>query len=122
MHLAKIAYQQKYMLQVASSLSKSSLNFSVKCGIKRVPQELKDASIIHLYKKKGNRQSCDNHCGISLLSIAEKILARVLLSRLQSTLKKVYFLRVSVALARAGVQWIRSSLPDNLKKSAMNKK
>ena len=36
----------------------------------RIPQELKDTSIIHLYKKKGNRQSCDNHRGISLLSIA----------------------------------------------------
>ena len=25
-----------------------------------VPQELKDATIVHLYKRKGNRQSCDN--------------------------------------------------------------
>ena len=48
----------------------------------QVPQELKDASIVHLYKRKGNRQSCDNHRGISLLSIAGKILARVLLNRL----------------------------------------
>ena len=45
-------------------------------------QELKDASIVHLYKRKGNRQACDNHRGISLLSIAGKILARVLLNRL----------------------------------------
>ena len=37
-----------------------------------VPQELKDAAIVHLYKRKGNRQSCDNHRGISLLSIAGK--------------------------------------------------
>ena len=47
-----------------------------------IPQELKDASIVHLYKRKGNRQACDNHRGISLLSIAGKILARVLLNRL----------------------------------------
>jgi len=47
-----------------------------------IPQELKDASIVHLYKRKGNRQSCDNHRGISLLSIAGKVLARVLLNRL----------------------------------------
>lgn len=47
-----------------------------------IPQELKDASIVHLYKRKGNRQSCDNHRGISLLAIAGKILARVLLNRL----------------------------------------
>lgn len=48
----------------------------------KVPQDFKDASIIHLYKRKGNRQACDNHRGISLLSIAGKILARVLLNRL----------------------------------------
>ena len=52
-----------------------------------VPQEFKDASIVHLYKRKGNRQSCDNHRGISLLSIAGKILARVLLNRLISHLE-----------------------------------
>ena len=45
-----------------------------------VPQDFKDASIIHLYKHKGNCQACDNHCGISLLSIAGKALARVLLN------------------------------------------
>ncbi len=46
-----------------------------------IPQQLKDASIIRLYKK-GNRQLCDNYRGISLLAIAWKILARVLLNRL----------------------------------------
>ena len=46
-----------------------------------IPQQLKDASIIHLYKK-GNRQLCDNYRGISLLAIAGKILARVMLNRL----------------------------------------
>jgi hypothetical protein len=48
----------------------------------KIPQEFKDASIVHLYKRKGNRQVCDNHRGISLLSIAGKILARILLNRL----------------------------------------
>ena len=32
----------------------------------KLHQELKDASIIHLYKRKGNRNSCDNHRGISV--------------------------------------------------------
>ena len=32
-----------------------------------IPQEFKDASIIHLFKQKGNPQLCDNHRGISLL-------------------------------------------------------
>ena len=47
-----------------------------------VPQDFKDASIVHLYKRKGNRQVCDNHRGISLLCIAGKVLARILLNRL----------------------------------------
>lgn len=47
-----------------------------------VPQEFRDANIIHLYKNKGERAVCDNHRGISLLSVAGKILARVLLARL----------------------------------------
>ena len=47
-----------------------------------IPQEFMVATIIHLYKRKGNPQVCDNHRGISLLSIAGKILARVLLDRL----------------------------------------
>ena len=54
----------------------------------KVPQQFKDASIVHIYKRKGNRQSCDNHRGISLLSIAGKILARVLLNRLLQHLEQ----------------------------------
>ena len=50
-----------------------------------IPQEFKDATI-HLFKRKGNPQVCDNHRGISLLSIAGKILARVLLNRLNEHL------------------------------------
>ena len=48
----------------------------------KVPQGIKDASIQHLYKNKGNRNVCDNHRGISLLSIASKILARLILNRI----------------------------------------
>ncbi|XP_063590560.1 uncharacterized protein LOC134767492 [Penaeus indicus] len=47
-----------------------------------VPQEFKDASVVHFYKRKGNRQACDNHRGISLLCIAGKILVRIFLNRL----------------------------------------
>ena len=53
-----------------------------------VPQDFKDALIIHLYKRKGNHQQCDNHCGISLLSITGKVLARVLLNHLTTHLEK----------------------------------
>jgi hypothetical protein len=54
----------------------------------KLPQEFKDASIIHLYKLQGNRSSCYNHRGISLLSIAGKILARILLNRLNAHLER----------------------------------
>ena len=54
----------------------------------QLPQDFKDATIVHIYKRKGNRQSCDNHRGISLLSIAGKILARVLLNRLLKHLEQ----------------------------------
>jgi hypothetical protein len=47
-----------------------------------VPQDFKDAIIVHIYKRKGDRSCCDNHRGISLLSVAGKVLARVLLNRL----------------------------------------
>ena len=39
-----------------------------------------------LVKNKGDRQVCDNHTGISLLVIAGKVLAIVLLKRLQTHL------------------------------------
>ena len=53
-----------------------------------IPQEFKDASIIHLFKRKGNPQLCDNHRGISLLSVAGKVLARVFLNRLNEHLEQ----------------------------------
>ena len=47
-----------------------------------LPQDLRDAVIITLYKNKGEKSDCSNYRGITLLSIAGKILARVLLNRL----------------------------------------
>ena len=37
---------------------------------------------MHIFKREGNRACCDDHRGISLLSIAGKIIARVVLNRL----------------------------------------
>ena len=47
-----------------------------------VPQELKDASIVTIFKN-GSRTACGNYRGISLLSVAGKIVVKVLLNRLQ---------------------------------------
>ncbi|XP_074627031.1 uncharacterized protein LOC141885034 [Acropora palmata] len=51
-----------------------------------LPQDLKDARIVHLYKGKGDKSSCDNYRGVSLLSIASKILCKVILNRLNTHL------------------------------------
>ena len=48
-----------------------------------VPQAWKDASIVTTYKK-GDRIDCGNCRGISLLSIAGKIFARIPLNRLST--------------------------------------
>ena len=50
-----------------------------------IPQDFKDASIIHIYKRKGNPQVCDHHRG---LSIAGKILAKILLNHLNAHLEQ----------------------------------
>ena len=48
-----------------------------------VPQAWNDASIVTIYKK-GDRTDCGNYRGISLLSIAGKIFARIPLNRLST--------------------------------------
>ena len=48
-----------------------------------VPQEWKDDNIVTIFKK-GDRTQCGNYKGISLLSIAGKTFARILLNRLNA--------------------------------------
>jgi hypothetical protein len=55
----------------------------------QIPSNLKNANIITLYKNKGDRSDCNNYRGISLLSLAGKILARVILPRLQSLAERI---------------------------------
>ena len=55
-----------------------------------VPQDLKDARFIQLYKSKGDRSVCDNYRGISLLSINGKIFYRILLPKLQLLEENIY--------------------------------
>ncbi|BHF60418.1 hypothetical protein SprV_0100338300 [Sparganum proliferum] len=44
--------------------------------------------MVHRHKRKGNRQLCDNHRGISLLKIAGMIFARILLNRRNNHLEQ----------------------------------
>ncbi|XP_076042061.1 uncharacterized protein LOC143025963 [Oratosquilla oratoria] len=47
-----------------------------------IPKELRNATVISLFKNKGSKTDCGNYRGISLLPIAGKILARVMVNRL----------------------------------------
>jgi len=60
-----------------------------------VPQEFRDALIVHIFKQKGDRSVCDDHRGISLLSIPGKILGRVILNRLSKHIDEIGILSES---------------------------
>jgi hypothetical protein len=55
-----------------------------------VPQEFKDAKITTLYKQKGDRGDCNNYRGISLLSVTGKVIAKLVLNRLQKLAEDLY--------------------------------
>ncbi|XP_043932166.1 uncharacterized protein LOC122805990 [Protopterus annectens] len=76
------SYENKAIGRPELTINIGDILWNARFSQEVIPQELKDVSIVHLYKRKGNRQSCDNHRGISLLVIAGKILARVLLTHL----------------------------------------
>ena len=65
-----------------SCLMRSSTSFSPSCTKSNYLKKFRESTIVNIYKRKGNRHSCDNHRDISLLSISCKVLARVLLNRL----------------------------------------
>ena len=48
-----------------------------------IPQDWIDGILLPLYKSKGEKSVCDNHRGITLLESVGKVLARILLNRLQ---------------------------------------
>ena len=54
-----------------------------------VPQNMKNALVTTLYKNKGEKGSCDNYRGISLLSTTGKAFARVLLGRLHTLAERI---------------------------------
>lgn len=54
-----------------------------------IPHDMRNANIITLYKNKGDKGDCNNYRGISLLSIAGKAFARVLLCRLQVLAERI---------------------------------
>lgn len=47
-----------------------------------IPQQWKDANIVTIFKNKGDKSICGNSRGIALLSVAGKVLAKIMLHRL----------------------------------------
>ena len=54
------------------------------CQDGEVPQAFKDADMVHLYENKGDIKCFNNHRGVSLICIAGKILAGLLLNKLNT--------------------------------------
>ena len=58
-------------------------NFILDCwSAKCLPQQWKDADIILVHKQKGDRAECGYSRGISLLSVAGKVLTKIMLTSL----------------------------------------
>ena len=55
-----------------------------------MPEDFRDATIVTLYKNKGAKSDCGNYRDISPLSIAGKILARILFNRLITSVSENY--------------------------------
>ena len=55
-----------------------------------MPQNIRNANIMTLFKNKGDRSDCNNYRGISLLNLVGKVLARVVLSKLQLLAERIY--------------------------------
>ncbi|KAA3670290.1 uncharacterized protein DEA37_0004806, partial [Paragonimus westermani] len=70
-----------------------------------MPQDFKDALIVPLFKGKGSKQCTDSYRGISLLSCAGKVLARILLNRLNASV-----LEMNVPEEQCGFRSSRSTI------------
>ena len=85
-------------VKIASSLYKLSLQI---WETEEIPKDWKDGITVPVFKK-GRRKDCGNYRGVSLLSIAEKILTRILLNRLNEHIVPISCLRLDVVFAVHG--------------------
>ena len=88
----------------------------------KLPQDLRDdAVIITLYKNKCEKSDCSNYRGITLLSIAGKVLARVLLNRLVPTIAEEILSESQCGFRANKARRIWCSSSANFRRSAENK-
>ena len=74
------------------------------CEEEDVPKEFRNATFVSLFKNRGSETDCGNYRGISLLSVAGKILAVVILNRLI-----INFLEENLPQAQCGLRPNRST-------------
>ena len=82
-----MAFQQKPISKGGEAVLNKLQDLFTNCWEKgTLPQDLRDAVIVSLYKNKGEKSDCSNYRGITLLSTTGKILAHILLNRLIPTI------------------------------------
>ena len=75
-----------YVADGVTVIARLTTLFTSCCESEKVPQDFGDAVIVSLYNNKGDKSDCSNYRGITLLSIADKILAKVFLDQLIPTI------------------------------------
>ena len=63
--------------------------FTICWNRRRLPDDFRDTNIITLYTNMGDRRNCNNYSGISLLCIAGKVFARLLLPRVRQIADRI---------------------------------
>ena len=81
-------YLQRSIKQEVLQLQRNWQSYFTLCGEKKPSLKNSRMQLLSTYLKGKGILVCDNHRGISLLSIAGKILARVLLNRLNEHLER----------------------------------
>ena len=88
-HQVKMAYSLNSSSPSKAHSSATSANvFAWREGI--VPQVMKVANTVTLYKNKGDRNNCNSYQGISLLHIIDKVIGHVVIKRLKDVTDRVY--------------------------------
>ncbi|WP_209300514.1 hypothetical protein, partial [Lonepinella koalarum] len=54
-----------------------------------IPTDWKRGLVVPLWKGKGDRQDCNNYRGVTLLSVADKVLARIILNKIRQQAARV---------------------------------
>ena len=75
----------------------------------------KNLKIIHLYKRNGNPEVCDDNRDISVLSIVGNVLAKILLKRLNVHLDQ----KGTIPKSQCGFRKDRANRPDLHSKTAL---